>query len=121
MSGNQNNVIIDEVKKLIENVNKMINLHEEVMDILMNYYSSHNYESIMEFKKKASKKVKEALAMTEHAIKLAKGDKKKAKTSRTIGGSSGRSRKSRVKKSTVQYEIDDILTGGYWKEMKKKK
>lgn len=130
MSGNQNNDIINEVKNLINNVNKMIKLHREVMNILMDYYSSHNYESIMEFKRKASEKVNEALTMTEQALELIKGkdnkDKGKMKaetsgTSVTRGGSSGRSRRSRVKKSTVQYEIDDILTGGYWKEMKKKK
>ena len=145
MSGNQNNDIIDEAKKLIINVNKMIKLHTEVMDILMDYYSSHNYERIREFKEKASEKVNEALAMTEQALELArdkgkgkgKDDKGKGKmkaetsgnignigtsgTKGTSGGSSRRGRRSRVKKSTVQYEIDDILTGGYWKEMKKKK
>ena len=145
MSGNQNNDIIDEAKKLINNVNKMIKLHTEVMDILMDYYSSHNYERIREFKEKASAKVNEILAMTEQALELArdkgkgkgKDDKGKGKmkaetsgnignigtsgTKGTSGGSSRRGRRSRVKKSTVQYEIDDILTGGYWKEMKKKK
>lgn len=128
MSGNQNNDIINGVKELIKNVNEMIKLHREVMNILMDYYSSHNYESIREFKRKAYKKVNEALVMTEQALELVRGEgkddkgKMKAETSGTSGGSgmSRRGRRSRVKKSTVQYEIDDILTGGYWKEMKKR-
>ena len=142
MSDNQNNIIINEVKNLIKNVNEMIKLHTEVMNILMDYYNYHNYKRIREFKEKASAKVDEILAMTEQALEFARGkgkdDKGKGKmkaetsgtsgtTSVTTGGSSGRSgrsgrsKRSRVKKSTVQYEIDDILTGGYWKEMKKKK
>lgn len=128
MSGNQSNNIINEAKRLIDNVDKMIALHTEVMEILMKYYSFYNYERIKEFKEKASEKVKDALETTKQALELIKSEsksgdtsKKKDETSITTGGSSGRSRRSRVKKSTVQYEIDDILTGGYWKEMKKKK
>jgi hypothetical protein len=116
MSSSQNK-IIDEVKNLIKNVNEMIALHTEVMDILMKHYSYYNYKSIMNFKDKASKKVNEVLKITEQALNVVREGKKKAET---MGGS-GRGGRSRVKKSTVQYEIDDILTGGYWKEMKKKK
>ena len=162
MSGNQSNNIIGEAERLIDNVNIMIDLHTEVMKILMKYYSFYNYEHIMKFKKKASEKVKDALKMTQKVLDSIKSEsegksegedegekkdekgesdseetsKKKDKTSKTtdettsetktgetIGGSgrSRRGRRGRVKKSTVQYEIDDILTGGYWKEMKKKK